>query len=190
MKQLLTDRLLLRPMQMEDAPDFFSFWSDPTVTKYMNIEAFTDIKQAEQMILLLQELGKENKASRWTITLKDTDDVIGSCGFNTLDFENERAEIGYDLGYRYWGKGFAPEALRALILFGFNSLHLNRIEAKVEPDNLNSIKVLKKLGFSEEGLLRQYEKSKGKLVDIIILSTLRNEWTGEFFVTSDRINQN
>jgi len=176
MYQIITERLLVRPMQLDDAPSLFEFWSDPMVSKFMNIEAFTDISQAQQMIVMLQRLFTENKAIRWTILLKDSNEIIGSIGFNYLDYENERAEIGYDLGYSYWGKGYATEAIRALTSYGFESLRLNRVEAKVDPDNLNSIKVLKKLRFVEEGKLRQYEKSKGEFVDLIMFSMLRTEW--------------
>lgn len=176
MEQVTTERLLLRPMQLNDAPSLFEFWSDPIVTKHMNIETFTDVEQAEQIILHLQRLFTENKAIRWSIVLKDTSKVIGSCGFNYFDYENERTEIGYDLGYPFWGKGYAPEALRAIICYAFDRLGLNRVEAKVEPKNLNSIKVLKKLRFAEEGILRQYEKSKGNFVDLIMFSVLREDW--------------
>jgi len=179
MNQITTERLLLRPMQLNDAPFLFAFWSDPMVSKHMNIETFTDVSQAQQMILLLQRLCTENKAIRWTILLRHSNEVIGSCGFNYLDYENERAEFGYDLGYPYWGNGYAPEAIKAIICYGFDSLRLNRVEAKVEPENLNSIKVLKKLRFVEEGKLRQYEKSKGEFVDLIMFSMLRTEWTEE-----------
>ncbi|MED4906740.1 GNAT family N-acetyltransferase [Brevibacillus centrosporus] len=178
MYDMQSERLLLRPMQLNDAPVLFEFWSDPMVTKHMNA-SFTDVSQAQQMIEMFQGLFKENKAIRWTIFLKHSNEIIGSCGFNYLDYENERAEIGYDLGYPYWGKGYAPEAIRTLIRFGFESLHLNRVEAKVEPENLNSIKVLRKLRFVEEGKLRQYEKSKEEFVDLIMFSILRTEWTEE-----------
>ncbi|QRG70750.1 GNAT family N-acetyltransferase [Brevibacillus choshinensis] len=176
MKHLETQRLLLRPIELNDAPSLFTFWSDPNVSKHMNIETFSEVTQAEQMILLLQKLSVEQKACRWTILLKHTSQVIGSCGFNYFDFENERTEIGYDLGYPFWGNGYIPEALQSLISFGFHELGLNRIEAKVEPENINSLKVLKKLHFVEEGTLRQYEKSKGQLVDLIMFSVLRNDW--------------
>lgn len=178
MYDMQSERLLLRPMQLNDAPVLFEFWSDPMVTKHMNA-SFTDVSQAQQMIEMLQGLFKENKAIRWTIFLKHSNEIIGSCGFNYLDYENERAEIGYDLGYPYWGKGYAPEAIQTLIRFGFESLHLNRVEAKVEPENLNSIKVLRKLRFVEEGKLRQYEKSKEEFVDLTMFSILRTEWTEE-----------
>jgi ribosomal-protein-alanine N-acetyltransferase len=176
MKQFDTERLHLRPMEMEDAPSLFAVWSDPVVSKHMNIETFTDVSQAEYMISLLRELSLEQKACRWTILLKDSGQIIGSCGFNYLDFENERAEIGYDLGHPFWGNGYVPEALRALVSYGFHDLGLHRIEAKVEPENINSIKVLRKLHFVEEGTLRGYEKSKGRFVDLMMFSVLRSEW--------------
>lgn len=176
MQPITTERLQLKPIHVEDATGLYEIWSDSKVTKHMNIAAFTDVKQAEEMITLLQELGQEGKACRWTIQLKANDSIIGSCGFNYLDFENERAEIGYELGYPYWGNGYITEALQALLSFGFQELGLNRIEAKVEPENANSVKVLKKLRFVEEGLLRQYEKSKGVPVDLHMFSLLRREW--------------
>ncbi|HZG16421.1 MAG TPA: GNAT family protein [Candidatus Bathyarchaeia archaeon] len=177
MQPITTERLQLKPIHVEDAKGLYAIWSDSKVTRHMNIAAFTDVKQAEEMIALLQELGQEGKACRWTIQLKPNDLIIGSCGFNYLDFENERAEIGYELGYPYWGYGYITEALHALLAFGFQELGLNRIEAKVEPENTNSVKVLKKLRFVEEGLLRQYEKSKGVLVDLHMFSLLRSEWS-------------
>ncbi|MGC5325013.1 GNAT family N-acetyltransferase [Brevibacillus sp. SYSU BS000544] len=179
MSQITTERLLVRPMQLNDAPYLFEFWSDPMVSKHMNIDSFVDVSQAQQMILLFEKLCTENKAIRWTILLRHSNEVIGSCGFNYLDFENERAEIGYDLGYPYWGNGYASEAIKAIISYGFDSLRLNRVEAKVEPENLNSIRLIKKLRFVEEGKLRQYEKSKGEFVDLIMFSMLRTEWTEE-----------
>jgi ribosomal-protein-alanine N-acetyltransferase len=178
MNKVTTDRLELKPMELTDAPALFSFWSDPAVTKHMNIEAFTDVAQAEQMISLLQELSQEGKACRWTITLRQPFEIIGSCGFNYLDHENKRAEIGYDLGRFFWGSGYASEAIRAMLGFGFEQLGLNRIEAKVEPENVSSIKLLKRLQFTEEGRLREYEMSKGKLVDVIMFSLLKSEWHG------------
>ncbi|MDR9505191.1 GNAT family protein [Brevibacillus agri] len=174
---ITTERLLLRRMQPADAPALFSFWSDPNVSKHMNIESMTRIKQAEDMIFLINKLCAEDQAIRWSIVLQESGEMVGSCGFNSFDFEHGRTEIGYDLGSPYWGKGYATEAVRAVIGYGFSELGLNRVEAKVEPDNRGSIRVLSKLRFVEEGLLRQYEKSNGQFVDLLIFSLLRDEWT-------------
>lgn len=169
---LYTERLHLRKMAPADAPYLYSIWSDPDVTKFMNIERFNDQSQAVDIIHYLDTLAHEGKAYRYSIIEKESNRVIGSCGYNTIDFENEKTEIGYDLAKSYWGKGFAAEALSALINQAFHSLQLNRIEAKVEPENVNSIKLLSKLNFTFEGTLRQYEKSKGNFIDLSMYSRL------------------
>lgn len=106
---------------------------------------------------------------------RKTNEIIGTCGFNSIDFENAKAEIGYDIAKAYWGMGYAPESIRALLNYAFETLKLNRIEAKVEPANVNSIKVLQKLKFTFEGTLRQYEKSKGNFIDINMYSLLKTD---------------
>lgn len=173
---LQTERLYLRQIQISDAPYLFAFWSDPIVTEFMNIEPFQCIEEAEEMILVLNKLALKNKAIRYTILLKGTNKIIGSCGYNCIDKNNARAEIGYELGKDFWGKGYASEAILTLMKEGFNERKLNRIEAKVEPQNSKSIKVLEKLGFFFEGTLRQYEKSDGAFVDLYMYSKLKKEF--------------
>ncbi|MEX3913935.1 GNAT family N-acetyltransferase [Bacillus paralicheniformis] len=178
METLYTERLTLRKMELEDADVLCQYWSDPEVTKYMNITPFTDVSQARDMIQMINDLSLEGQANRFSIIVKETDEVIGTCGFNMIDQENGRAEIGYDLGRIHWGKGFASEAVQKLIDYGFTSLNLNRIEAKVEPENTPSIKLLNSLSFQKEGLLRDYEKAKGRLIDVYMFSLLKREYAG------------
>ncbi|MGK4044207.1 GNAT family N-acetyltransferase [Heyndrickxia oleronia] len=173
MKELLTtERLLLRKIHVSDSESLFSIWSDPDVTKYMNIDRFTDVSQAREMIELLNHLSQENKAIRYSIIKKDTQDIIGSCGYNSLDFDHSKVEIGYDISKAYWGRGYAPEAISSLVHYAFNSLGMNRIEARVEPANKSSVKVLQKLNFTFEGTMRKCEKSKGRFIDLSIFSKL------------------
>ncbi|MFC4403877.1 GNAT family N-acetyltransferase [Gracilibacillus xinjiangensis] len=172
---LYTKRLHLRQMAATDAAELFEVWSDPDVTKYMNITPFTTEQEAAGMINFLTELANENKAIRYTIILRETNEVIGSCGFNSLDYEHEKTEIGYDLAKNHWGNGYAPEAISILLETAFDSLDLNRVEAKVEPENVNSIKVLEKLNFMYEGRLREAEKSKGRFVDLNVYSKLKTD---------------
>ncbi|MEH7107476.1 GNAT family N-acetyltransferase [Bacillus sp. JJ1764] len=171
-KELNTERLFLRKMKTSDAASLYKIWSDPEVTKYMNINSFTDKSQAKDMIDLLDKLSQENKAVRYSIIEKKTNKIIGSCGYNSLDFINSKVEIGYDISKSYWGNGYAPEAILSLVDYAFNSLNINRIEAKVEPENINSIKVLQKLNFTLEGTMRKCEKSKGTFIDLSIYSKL------------------
>ncbi|KAA0831533.1 GNAT family protein [Bacillus sp. AY2-1] len=170
--ELHTQRLYLRQMKASDSLSMFKIWSDPDVTKFMNISNFTDESQAKDMIQFLNELAQNNKAIRFTIIEKESNHIIGSCGYNSLDFENSKTEIGYDISKKFWGKGYAPEAISSLLDYAFTHLKLYRIEAKVEPANVNSIKVLEKLNFTFEGTLRKSEKSAGKLIDLNIYSKL------------------
>ncbi|CAH8768725.1 GNAT family N-acetyltransferase [Paenibacillus dendritiformis] len=173
--ELHTERLHLRKMKVSDSSSLFKIWSDPEVTKFMNINCFTDENQAKDMIKLLDELSQDNKAIRFSIIEIESNEIIGSCGYNSIDFENAKAEIGYDIARAFWGRGYASEAICSLLDYAFSSLKLNRIEAKVEPANVNSVKVLQKLNFTFEGTLRQYEKVNGKLNDLNMYSKLRTD---------------
>ncbi|MDP1392850.1 GNAT family N-acetyltransferase [Lysinibacillus capsici] len=142
-----TERLRLQKMEKADAKSLLTIWSDPDVTKYMNITQFTQEEQALEMIELLEQLAKQHKAIRFSIFEKASNHIIGSCGFNMLDYDNALTEIGYDLGKEYWGKGYATEAITALIDYAFKHLKMETIVAEVDAANINSIKVLKKLNF-------------------------------------------
>lgn len=107
------------------------------------------------MIKHLDELSQDNKAIRFSIINIESNEIIGSCGFDSLDFDNAKAEIGFDIARAFWGRGYASEAICSLLDYALSSLKLNRVEAKVEPENANSIKVLRKLNFTFEGTLRQ-----------------------------------
>ncbi|MFT4412222.1 GNAT family N-acetyltransferase [Fredinandcohnia humi] len=170
-----TERLHVRKMTASDATELFKIWSDPVVTQFMNIENMTEEKQAIDIINYLGNLADENKAIRYSIIERNTNKIIGSCGYNSLDFENSKCEIGYEIAHQYWGKGYASEAISMLLENAFNNLNLNRVEAKVEIDNVASVKVLQKLNFTYEGTLRQTEKSKGRFIDLQIFSKLQSD---------------
>lgn len=172
-EQIYTKRLYLRKMKKADAHSLFKIWSDPEVTKFMNITNFTHEEQAKEMIELFDELTEERKAIRFTIIEKESNEIIGSCGFNSFDKVNASAEIGYDLAKAYWGKGYAPESISALIDYAFTTLNINRIEAKIEPGNINSIKVVEKLNFTFEGTFQENDESKESFYDINVYSLLK-----------------
>lgn len=154
---------------------FYEYWSDREVTRYMNIAPLENVRQAEEIIDFLNALAEQNMAFRWSILCKKSNQIVGTCGFNNWDRKNQRAEIGYELGRPFWGRGIMTEALMALLSHGFGVMGLNRIQALVEPANANSRKLLMGIGFEEEGLLRQYEQSKGTLVDLIMYSMLKSD---------------
>jgi ribosomal-protein-alanine N-acetyltransferase len=185
--ELKTKRLVLRKVDISDALVLYEYWSDKEVTQYMNIAPFENAQQAEEMIVFLNSLADQQKAFRWSIICRSSNRILGTCGFNSWDKENKRAEIGYELGKRYWGQGIMIEALSGIITYGFRAMELNRIQALVEPNNRTSQRILMKMGFQEEGLLRQYEQAKGNFIDLIMYSLLKSNSDNRFDIIEDSL---
>lgn len=155
---LETERLKLVPLSLEHKEELFKFWSNESVTEFMNIQPFKKITEVENMINLLVNLMQENQASRYTIILKEKNVIIGTCGLNYIDHENQRTEIAYDLGKNFWHQGYGIETMTAFIRWCIKEYNFHRIEAKVDINNHASKNLLLKLSFIEEGILRDYEK--------------------------------
>lgn len=150
-----TERLILREILETDAAALFDIFSDDAVTRYYDLATFTDISQAKQMIGRLAARNAEGELLRWGIILKENDRLIGTGGFNQFMRPWSRGGIGYDLAPAYWKQEYATEALRAMLQYSFAHEHLNRVEALVMPGNAASARVLEKLGFQREGVLRE-----------------------------------
>lgn len=101
---------------------------------------------------------------------------MGSCGYHNVKLEHRRAEVGYELGQQFWGKGVMQEVMGAVLQYCFETVGFNRIEAFVTVGNIRSINTLEKLGFKVEGVIREYEFAKEKFQDQVILALLRKDW--------------
>ena len=174
---LETERLVLRRLRPADAESIFAILSDRELTRFYDDEAFTDISQAAEQIEAWDRAYDEWRHIRWGIVQRGADTVIGTCGCYSFHRWHARASLGYELARPYWRRGIMTEALAAVIDFGFQEVGLNRIQAVLMPENVASVKLLEKLGFQREGVLRQYENwgEKG-YVDLLIFSLLRDEW--------------
>jgi [ribosomal protein S5]-alanine N-acetyltransferase len=172
--QLETENLILRETKLSDAPAIFEIFTNEDVLKYHDVEAATNIQQIEFLIKSRAERFKNKERIRWGIAKKENDVIIGSCGYSIKNAF--RAEIGYELAKAHWQKGIMSEALKAAIAWGFHSLELNRIEAMVMLGNIASMQVLNKLGFSEEGVLKEYGFWKGQFHDLKIFSLLKKDY--------------
>ncbi|MEM8858665.1 MAG: GNAT family N-acetyltransferase [Chloroflexota bacterium] len=140
--EIQTNRLLLRPLTLADAPELFKHFSDDEVTRFMDIDSLIVEQEAKNII----NWHLRDPGCRWSITKDGA--FIGTGGFHR--WENNQAEIGYDLARAYWGQGLMKEALTAIIDFGFQKMKLGMIEAEVEPENGRSIGLLKNLGFVDD----------------------------------------
>lgn len=171
--QLETEKVILRKLQMSDAPSIFCYFSKDEVTKYYDLDTFTSEKQAEELIESLFYRYRVRKQIRWAIVLKETGTVIGTCGFHSIEEEHWKAEIWYDLHPAHWGQGIMTEVIKTVVQYGFNEMGLNRIEAFYDPRNISSFRVLEKSGFEFEGVLKKRFFVKGKFVDGAIAGILK-----------------
>jgi ribosomal-protein-alanine N-acetyltransferase len=149
---------------------------DEDVMRYFGTEPFTAEEQALDAIAWQQRIWAEGTGIRWVITEPDHDAFIGDVGYFKLERQHRRAEVGYLLAKAYWRRGLMTEAMTAVLDYGFASMDLNRVEALVDPRNAASVGLLRKLGFAQEGLLRDYEFERGAFIDLYMLSLLRREW--------------
>ena len=173
--ELSTERLNLRKIKPEDAESIYLLLSDPEVIKHDTFELFTSVEQAENLISWFNDKFEENRSIFWGICLKDNPEIIGLCKCE-IEIPKVRADIGYDLRRDFWNKGIMTEALREVISFVFDDLYINRIEAAVSTENLASVKVLEKIGFVKEGVLRQRSYLNGSCHDMAMLSILKEEY--------------
>lgn len=171
--------MLLRPITDKDTAALFAHFSQEEVTKYMDIDAFSNITEATQIISFFRESLERQEGMRWAITLQGKDELIGTCGFHRWSKVHFKAEIGYDLLPALWGKGIMTEAIGLILKYAYEELQLNRIEAFVDPANAASSRLLGRLGFRHEGMLRDAFFEKGKFVDAELYSLLRREYTRE-----------
>jgi RimJ/RimL family protein N-acetyltransferase len=102
--------------------------------------------------------------------------VIGTCTLFALNDEHRRAELGFALRRSAWGRGLATDAVRSVVRFAFQGMHLHRLEADADPRNVASRKLLLRLGFREEGYLRERYLVAGERQDAVFFGLLREEW--------------
>lgn len=173
--ELETPRFRLRKIEPSDIETLHSYWSDDIVTEYM-AASFKTLEESKEMVDILNRLPETNEGMRWAIVDKQSGVVLGSCGYHNVKAEHKRAEVGYEIGQKYWGRGVMQEVMQAVLQHCFDTIGFNRIEAFVTMGNDRSAHTLEKLGFKAEGVLREYEYNKGGFQDQVVMALLRKEW--------------
>ena len=150
-----TERFLLRRITLSDAEDLFKMRSNKEVMQFIGKPLAKNITDAEQLITTF-ELGFNNKSAIvWGITFKNQHPIIGTISFHDIDKVNFRSELGYMLNSDYWRQGVLSEVLPEVIKFGFNTLNLHSIEARIAPENSSSKKLLLKNNFVKEAYFKE-----------------------------------
>jgi ribosomal-protein-alanine N-acetyltransferase len=176
--QLETERLILREFRLDEVDQMalFNIFSDSRVTRFYNLNTFTELEEAWKLLRRRRERFWQGRGIRWAITLKGSDEMIGSCGFNSLNKKKHTGELGYELARPYWQQGIMTEAISSAIEYGLKHLALRRIEAWVMPANRASANLLLKVGFQSEGVLEGKGYWDGRFHDLELFSLLAEQW--------------
>lgn len=175
--QLPTNRLILREFVEHDWRAVLEYQSDPAYLRY-NPYYYRNEQDVRSFIQMFIDWSTEvpRKKYQFAIILKSEGRLIGNCGIRMQTSRAEIADIGYEINRQYWGQGYATEAARALLEFGFNKLHLHRVWAYCIAENTASAHVLEKIGMVYEGRQRESEYMKNRWWDTLHYAVLEHEW--------------
>jgi RimJ/RimL family protein N-acetyltransferase len=174
---LATDRLVLRQFVAEDWPAVLAYQADPAYLRYYAWSGRTEA-DVRAIVARFVEWQAEQPRLKFQLamTLKESGELIGSCGVRLGEEDAPEAEVGYELAPMQWGNGYATEAAGAMLRFGFEKLGLHRIWGRCVAENVGSQRVLNKLGMQQEGWLREVEWFKGRRWDSLLYGILGTEW--------------
>jgi [ribosomal protein S5]-alanine N-acetyltransferase len=146
---ILTERLEIRAFEPTDLHALHAVYGDPEVTRWM--PPYPTIEHTRRALEKHVAAGRAGGAALWAVVERSSGELIGDAGFAALDGVGPEIELGYTLGRRWWGRGYATEAARACLAEAFGPLGLKRVVAVVRPENDASIHVVEKLGMKHEG---------------------------------------
>lgn len=174
---LTTARLVLRPFRDADRREVFELHSHARVMRYWDSAPWSDETQADRFLSRCRALSDNEAGARVAVERRDTGRFIGWIGLQHWDHDNRSANLGYVFAEYAWGQGYATEAGRALLEWGFDVMDLNRVSAQTDTRNEASARVLTKLGFTLEEILRENVIVDGEVSDDATYSLLRREWS-------------
>lgn len=173
-----TDRLIIRPLSINDKESIFVYRSDPETSKYLSLIPKT-VNDVEEFIKKSSNV--INVPGTWfqlVIIEQQNNQVIGDIGIHFLDTDpkSDQVEIGYTIDRKYRGQGYATEALSLIINYLFSNLNKHRMTASINPINVPSIKLIERLGFRKEAYFINSLFLHGKWVDHLVYAILAKEW--------------
>ncbi|MFC6018424.1 GNAT family N-acetyltransferase [Plantactinospora solaniradicis] len=165
----------LRDFRPDDVADTLALVGDDRVTRWLSYDSRSHDQAAAMIEGAIQRAQAEPRMEYYLAITNKEDRMIG---FGRLGLGGVKAaKLGYAIHADYWGHGYATDAARTLITYGFNTLQLHRITAAIGPENAASIAVAKRLGMQYEGHLRDHVYTNGAWRDSLLYSTLAHEWT-------------
>jgi RimJ/RimL family protein N-acetyltransferase len=174
--KLRTARLRLRPFVDADADALFALHSSASVMRYWDAPPWSERGRVDRFIAACLQMADEGSGTRLAIDRVSDGAFIGWCGLTRWNPDYRSASLGYCLDDEAWGHGYATEAARALLLWAFDALDLNRVQAETDTRNVASARVLEKLGFVREGTLREDCVVNGEVSDSWVFGLIHREW--------------
>lgn len=177
MKTTELPKVHLRELTVSDAEDRYRWCLDKEVTRHLNMpEKYPPFSREETQYWINRCIDKTNGYEQKAI-LTELGKHIGWIDLKNIDTLNKHAELGIAIGDKhYWGKGYGLSAMKEMLVWGFNELALNKIWLRVEVDNEKAIKSYKRIGYVEEGILRQDRLRNGEFIDRLRMSILKHEF--------------
>jgi [ribosomal protein S5]-alanine N-acetyltransferase len=173
---VVSPRTTLREVQASDLTDLMEVNGDPEVTQFLPYATWQSLEDASAWLERMRTLVATGTARQLVIVCNANQKVIGTALLFKFEEASNRLELGYVLGRAYWKQGYAAEALRALLAHVFAVMQVRRVEAEVNPNNIASNALLRSLGFSHEGYLRERWVAKGATYGVNIYGLLASEW--------------
>lgn len=173
---LKTDRLILRGMRVSDADDMYAYACRPSVTEFLTWSPHQSVEETREYLTYVGQRYRTGDFYDWAVLHRESGHMIGTCGFTSFNCPADSAEIGYVLNPAYQGQGYATEAVRRVLSFGFEELQLHRIEAHFIEGNHASRRLMERVGMTLEGYARESMRIKGRYRTVGTCAILRQEF--------------
>ena len=169
---LNTERLRLRPLNPGDARAVHLMMGDAEVMAYWDVGRVEDPAVTGDLVQRQLAEAEQDRASLWAMERLDDRVFVGVCDLSEIDWRHARAEVGFMVGRAFWGEGYTFEAMHAVIAHAAQALRLRRLQARTHIGNVRSIRLLERLGFKREGLMRGYVDRDGERRDCLLFGLL------------------
>ena len=161
----LDNNYVLREQMLADTEDFFRYYTDHDVGKYILASKPVSLLEASNEVQYCRNLFYTKQGIYWTIAKKSDNRMIGAIGLY-INNMHHRAEVTYDLAREYWRQGIMTKAILAVVNYAFRHMEIFRVEAVTQKDNVASVNLIKKLNFQHEGTLKKYRHYDNRSWDI------------------------
>ncbi len=186
--RIKTERLLLRPFCLYDVKPYYRLITDPNVLSGTDMPHELEEGAAREWIMAHTEFWQKRKELFLLITDLHTREIVGSASLFTYERHN-KADLGYWIAYNEWGKGYATESTSEMVKFAFRTMKLHRLEANHLVRNPSSGRVLEKIGFQYEGLLRESYLKDGIYEDLKYYGMLESDFIKKYGKLEEEKNE-